>query len=220
MYIDITLALSSACDTINHPPPLCIKLYYIEINVNVIKSMTYFITNEYVQLMPTYYPHANTAHVSAYFERSSSNLYFSQSIHLILPLPYRGAFFVTYHSTTCMLIHVNSTGTVVLTFRRPIPQYHSTTVPFEFTCIRIQVGLWYVGAFFLTYHSPIVALEFIYISIQVGLWYYGTIRKTLANFILWYCGTLQKMHPKSICSKLRRRLSSIYYHYSVFIYTY
>ena len=46
----------------------------------------------------------------------------------------KGAFFVTYHSTTNMLIHANSIGTVVLSFNVPyhsttVPHYHSTTLP-------------------------------------------------------------------------------------------
>ena len=44
-----------------------------------------------------------------------------------------------------------------------VPQSHSTAVP--------------------QYHSPTVPLEFTCISIQV---------------VLWYCGTLQKTHPKSL----------------------
>ena len=53
----------------------------------------------------------------------------SRSFMYTYKITSKGAFFVTYHSTTCMLIHVNSSGTVVLLFKRPTPQYHSTIVP-------------------------------------------------------------------------------------------
>ena len=36
----------------------------------------------------------------------------------------KAAFFVTYHSPTCMLIHVNSSGTVGWDVEKVVPQSH------------------------------------------------------------------------------------------------
>ena len=100
-------------------------------------------------------------------QRYVTCIYFCK-IHLMLIM---GAFFVTYHSTKLASVFGNvpqshlyaytckikwDCGTVVCYKSYEISQ--STTVPLEFTCISIQVGLWYVSAFFVTYQRTTVPL--------------------------------------------------------------
>ena len=75
-------------------------------------------------------------------------------------------------------------GTLVCYKKRTdVPQSHL----YAYTC-KLKWDCGTLGYFvcFITYHNTTVPLDFTCISIQVGLWYCGTLRKMLANLVLWY----------------------------------